>query len=361
MPDKYGNYSEEEMRILSESYSKIDVYRDGIRIVRDGKIVDYKINGSHKIRKISKKFREDLKSGILSLILANVHRDNNLTIEIRSKYINIYYRGGNMLLIREKKTGYNFEFDLRYVKEDNDNKVKILISELPKHVATLNDAQAWSNMIPTIKAVMDTYFVSHKKAEREFQQLVVRENNIGGIAKKTDYFICDVEYQIGDTRFDLVAAKCIGRGKYRLALIEMKYADSALVGKSGILDHVRKAYKYLSENNINDLKKEMHEILEIKRELKLVDDLPSKFEFSKVKPEFIFLLANHKPASGSLDSELNKLEKESFYIDFRIMADLKLATASFFGYGLFNDCIYTHNEFKEVNKTLLDIASRRKK
>ena len=40
------------------------------------------------------------------------------------------------------------------------------------------------------------------------------------------------------------------------------------------------------------------------------------------------------------------------------MADLKLPQPVF-GYGLFNDCIYTLKEFKEVNKTLLDIAERR--
>jgi len=358
MPDKNGNYSEEEIKIISESYSKIDVYRDGIRIIKDGEKVDYKINGSHKIHIISVKFQEDLNSGILKPILNNVHRDNNLTVEIRHNYINIYYRGGNLLRISEKATGYNFFFDLEFIKDNNVEKE--IISSLPKHVALKNDTQKWSDMLPTIKAIMDTYFVSHKKAEREFQQLVVRENNIGGIAKKTDYFICDVEYQIDDTRFDLVAAKCMSRGKYRLALIEMKYADSALGGKSGIVDHVRKVYKYLSENNINYLKKEMYGILEIKRALKLVEDLPTKFEFLKVKPEFIFLLANHQPASNSLYSELNKLEKENFYIDLCKMADLKIATASFFGYGLFNDCIYTLNEFKEINKTLLDIGGRRK-
>ena len=141
----------------------------------------------------------------------------------------------------------------------------------------------------------------------------------------------------------------------------MKYADSALGGKSGIVDHVRKAYEYLKKNNINELKKEMHGILESKRKLRLVDDLPAQFVFTDERPEFIFLLANHKPASNSLNTELNKLEKESFYTDFCQIADLKLATASFFGYGLFNDCIYTLDEFKEVNKALLDIASRRKK
>lgn len=249
--------------------------------------------------------------------------------------------------------------DLRYIKVDNTAKAKI--SNLPKHVDTPDHVREWADMVPAIKAEMDAYFVSHKKAEREFQQLMVRENNLGGIAKKTDYYICDIEYQVGDTRLDLVAAKCTGRGKYRLALIEMKYADSALGGKSGIVDHVRKAYAYLLANNIDELKKEMHGILETKRTLGLVDDLPARFAFTDEKPEFIFLLANHKPASSLLDTELNKLEKESFYADFCKMADLKLATASFFGYGLFNDCIYRHDEFKEVNQALLDIADRRKK
>jgi hypothetical protein len=339
VPDKNGNYSEEEMRLLSESYSKIDVYRDWIRIIKDGKKVDYKINSSHKIREISKKFQEGLNSGILSSILTSVHHDNNLTVEIRHNYINIYYRGGNMLRITEKKEGYDFKFDLQYIKEDND--AKIMISNLPAYVSIYEDGRAWPDMIPAIKTEMDIYFVSHKKAEREFQQLVVRENNIGGIAKDTDYFICDVEYQAGDTRFDLIAAKRMSIGKYRLALIEMKYADSALSGKSGIADHVHKAYRYLSENNINDLKKEMYGILETKRSLKLVDDLPAQFEFSNEKPEFIFLLANHKPASSSLDSELDKLQKESFYIDFCIMADLKIATASFLVMGYLM-IVFTH-------------------
>lgn len=360
MPDKNGNYSEEEKRVISESYSKIDVWRDGKKIIEDGVIIDDKIKSTHRTtHRISEKFQKDLCSGILHPILTNVHRDNNLTVEIRHNYINIYYRGGNMLRISEKKPAYNFFFDLEFIKEDNG--AKAMISSLPKHVAVLDDAQAWSDMIPTIRAEMDAAFGADKKVEREFQQLVVRENNIGGIAKKTDYYICDIEYQVGDTRFDLVAAKHTGIGKFRLALIEMKYADSALGGKSGIVDHIRKAYEYLLSNDIEELKKEMHGILETKRILKLVDALPTQFGFPKdEKPEFIFLLANHKPASNSLYNELNELEKKDFYADFCKLADLKLATASFFGYGLFNDCIYTHDEFKEVNKALLDIASRRK-
>lgn len=314
---------------------------------------------AHRTRKISEKFQEDLRSGMLYPILANVHRDNNITIEIRNNYINLYYRGGNLLRISEQKTAYFLEFDLKYIKEDND--AKKIISNLPRHVTSHNDAQAWATTMPLIKAEMDNYFVSHKKTEREFQQLVVRENNIGRIAKETDYYICDVEYQIKDTRFDLVAAKNAGKGKYRLALVEMKYADSALGGKSGIIDHIHKTYKYLLSNDINELKKEMFGILEIKRVLRLIDDLPLRFTFTNKKPEFIFLLANHKPASSVLHNELNNLKGENFYNDFCRKADLKFATASFCGYALFSACIYTLGEFEIFNQAVLNIIKKRKK
>lgn len=37
MPDRFGNYSEEEKRIISESYARIDVYRNGKRIIHNGR------------------------------------------------------------------------------------------------------------------------------------------------------------------------------------------------------------------------------------------------------------------------------------------------------------------------------------
>ena len=56
MPDKNGNYSEEEKKKLSESYSKIDVWRDGKKITEDGVIIDDKIKSTHgTTRKISAK------------------------------------------------------------------------------------------------------------------------------------------------------------------------------------------------------------------------------------------------------------------------------------------------------------------
>jgi formylglycine-generating enzyme required for sulfatase activity len=39
---------------------------------------------------------------------------------------------------------------------------------------------------------MDLWFGNHPKNERECQQLMLWENNIGNSAKSTDYFICDM-------------------------------------------------------------------------------------------------------------------------------------------------------------------------
>lgn len=310
------------------------------------------------MREISKKFQEDLNSGMLNPILLYVLKDNNITIEIREHYINIYYRGGNMLRITEKNFGYNFEFDLNYIKEND--RAKTSISKLPINVNSSEDVKKWSDMMPLIKVVMDNYFVFNKKTEREFQQLVVRENNIGSIAKKTDYYICDVEYQAGSTRFDLIAVKKTDRRKFRLALIEMKYADNSLKGESGIVSHVHKAYKYFLSNEISKLKEEMHVILETKQALGLVEGLSDQFSFTDEKPEFIFLLSNHKPASTLLDSEIHILREKNFFDDFCKKADLKFAIASFFGYGLFNDCIYNLDEFEEFNQSILNIIVKRK-
>ncbi|CFY07415.1 Uncharacterized [Syntrophomonas zehnderi OL-4] len=310
-------------------------------------------------RAISAGFQDDLKNGMLSSILEQVQWDDNLTIEIRSAYINIYYRGGNILRIREKKTGYIFEFDWRYVKDDA--KAAHYRQTMPQTITSADQVEIWATVLPNIKVEMDTYFSIHKKAEREFQQLVLRENNTGSIANKTDYFICDIEYQIKDTRFDMIAAKRRDKGEYRLAIIEMKYADSALGGKSGIFDHVEKAYNYLCTHAQNALRNEMTGIMKIKQTLGLMNNLPPEFLFTDEKPEFIFLLANHQPASKALEKELFRLKEDNnFYPAFCQKADLKIATANLFGYGLYNECVYNLEEFEKLNRILLEISEGRK-
>jgi hypothetical protein len=98
---------------------------------------------------------------------------------------------------------------------------------------------------PVLKQVMDEYFSVHSKPEREFQQLLARENNHSTISNESEYFIADIEFADSDlrARFDLLGlrwdASRRGSGQCRPALFEMKYGDGALGGNAGLLKHLQ--------------------------------------------------------------------------------------------------------------------------
>ena len=69
------------------------------------------------MRLLSNSFMNDLvdHSGFLFPLLDRVKKDQTLMLAIRDGYINIYYRGGNLLRIREKSANtYEAAFDENY-------------------------------------------------------------------------------------------------------------------------------------------------------------------------------------------------------------------------------------------------------
>lgn len=56
------------------------------------------------MRSINKRFINELLQGELSYFLSEVKNNITLSLEIRDGYINIYYRGGNLLRITQKKS-----------------------------------------------------------------------------------------------------------------------------------------------------------------------------------------------------------------------------------------------------------------
>ena len=61
-----------------------------------------------------------------------------------------------------------------------------------KEVNSVSDAV---KEVPIHKHDMDIYFSQNNKLEREYQQLIERENNYSGdVSHNTDYFILDIEY-----------------------------------------------------------------------------------------------------------------------------------------------------------------------
>jgi len=296
------------------------------------------------MRGLSGKFIKELKSGLLNPILSLVQKDSTLCLEIRENYINVYYRGGNLLRIEQKNDSCTVHFEKKYIRED--------FGKLPSSQLTAyNNVEAWIAIIPFLKNEMDLWFGRHPKNEREFQQLMVRENNFGNSAKSTDYFICDIEYTQPNTnwRFDLVAINWPStpsarknNKNLRLSFIEMKYLDHALTEKNtGINKHIRDMNGFLElPSNLLNIKNEMKTLFNQKLELGLIDNKKPIESFGDQKPEYIFVFANHDPESNILKREMKKL------LDCP-NAELKFGVSTFMGYGLYGQNIYSQNSFLE--------------
>ena len=93
------------------------------------------------MRQISENFIYDLKNpdGLLHLILKRVKEDHTLQLAIRNNYINIYYRGGNLLRVNKEqgKDSYKSFFDVKY------NKSGKTIPILPTTIKCQADAKTW--------------------------------------------------------------------------------------------------------------------------------------------------------------------------------------------------------------------------
>lgn len=310
-----------------------------------------KTNVSQRRRELSAEFVSNLKdrNGVLFPLLHAVKGDLGLCLQIRENYINIYYRGGSIIKVLAKSSrSYEAIFNGKYLTSES----RQILERIPEILGSQHDAHIWVAAFPSLKHAMDLWFGKHPKDEREFQQLIVRENNIGKCARKTDYFICDVEYANSEGRFDLIAACWPSKGSERkrtdnikLAFIEMKYADGALKGSSGLAGHIRGMTSFLARpGRLISIKKEMQIVFNQMKELELIDVGKGMGSFNNEKPEFILVLANHDPDSKILRRELDSI---SGTVTESLPFSLRFAASNFMGYGLYGQNMYGLNEFQE--------------
>lgn len=129
------------------------------------------------MRGINDTFINDLLDGELYIFLEEVKAEyNKYSLEIRGDYINIYYRGSNIVRISRKNNRYIFFFDLKYCCSKENRSL-----EGNPHYTTLekigiHDAQAFHRNLPIMREVMDVRFNKSPKIEREYQQNLQREN-----------------------------------------------------------------------------------------------------------------------------------------------------------------------------------------
>lgn len=266
-----------------------------------------------------------------------------MCLEIRENYINIYYRGGNILKITESGNAFDTSFDRKYLDEN----VTRVPMNLPLKLWSKSDVMAWIEAIPFLKHEMDLWFGKHPKNEREFQQMMLRENNFrNSAARGTDYFICDIEYANRKGKFDLVAVHWPSTNRKRntglcLAFIEMKYGYKALKGSAGLAKHIQDIDEFLSDDErVSNIKAEMINVFNQKLELGLIDCGKSIESLNNDGPECIIALAEHNPNSSILKKELDQLPPCT-------NVELRFAVSTFMGYGLYDENIYTLDDFKK--------------
>jgi len=297
-----------------------------------------------------------LKDGHLSGIISSVKKDDTLDFQIRENEIHIYYRGGRILGLKADSGGYIASFDDGYCK---GSRYKDRLAHLPKHIASEEESSKWVLAFPELKQTVDNYLATEKeKNEREFQQLVVRENNTTNISNNTDYFILDIEYtskgQTAKGRYDMVAlawpTSKRKSSKADLAFIEMKFGENALGGNSGILEHIRDMNDFLgADKNLSQIQKEMAIVFKQKRELGLIKSIRHNSneieKFSNNMPDFILLIAGHSPNSRILFEQLKLVQRKGATLMENV--NLKIATANFMGYALYSKSLYGLDEFIE--------------
>jgi len=308
------------------------------------------------MRALSETFMSDLLNpdGLLHPILDRVKQDHTLMLSIRKDYINIYYRGGNIMRVKEQCNGiYRAFFNNKY------NKSGVQSPALPGTIESIDTARMWLGSFQDLKGIMDLYFSGYSKPEREFQQLTARENNYSTIANQSEYFISDIEFADSSlgARFDMLALRWLASQRKntcncRPALIEMKYGDDALSGNAGVLKHLQDIYALISTG---DKYKALLKTMEM--QFNQLDEL-GLMTFNRVanwtkieldvneKTEIIFVLANHNPRSSKLKTILNDPGIDAY--DHSPNFDLRFYVASFAGYALHADCMVTLSQFREL-------------
>ena len=307
-------------------------------------------------RGLSREFLDDLLHGPLTPLLDRVKADDTLHLAIRNEYVNVYYRGGSLMRVgrdwseRRQSASYPVRFDERYFTREAPRG----FASLPKRIRDEGDCLDWVQMLGALKQEMDLDFAEHPKLEREYQQLVARSNNRRHAATATDYFIIDIEYAEGEGRFDMIAARWESSGasrksrQARLALIEMKYGDGAVGGTAGIAKHLRDMNAFAFDPTlVARIRREAIDMFEQQLELQTMHAPHSIKEFSDESPEYILFLMDHDPDSSKLRTILEDIGEG---IAAPIGYELKFSAATFMGFGLFKENVFTLTEFQSRMK-----------
>lgn len=263
------------------------------------KNIEYLGRGIHK-----EKFLKSLKDGNLKLMLNVIYNDNDLDVQIRNNYLNIYYKGGNIAKVNSENS---IEFDMFYFYLDMKNTPKKIIKKNAEIVEELKSNRdelirkfknrEYEGYFENAKKIMDKWLIKNPKPERMEQHKLSIYNQYN----QSDYTIIDLEYQVSTKsdfycrfvpkgkdkpkkpRFDIIAINKQGE----LCVIELKKGIGSLGNTSGLKEHWDCYQKSIGRNNKSFIS-EMKQLLAQKQDFNLID---KQVKIKYQTPKFMFAYA----------------------------------------------------------------------
>ena len=248
-------------------------------------------------------------------------RENDLDVQIRDNYLNIYYRGGSLLRIKPRSRDFDeLYFHRRASEGDELSKEKWdSYKQKKKEMRDKLENEGMEAFCRDMKVIMNEWDENLRKInvshDEKNEQQEISMNNRGD----TPYTVVDLEYAVSRNskfcyngkkgkkvpRFDIIAVDKSGQ----LYVIELKTGLGATKGSSGIEPHIDCFNHSIGRDEENEFVTEMHELLEQKKQLGLIDE--SIFIDVNKKPQFIFAFSD-KEGEDKYNKFVDKCKGEGF-------------------------------------------------
>ena len=256
----------------------------------------------------NKKFAESLIKGKLKQMLIAISNDNDLDVQIRKNYLNIYYQGGNIARVKSENSiefdEFYFYLDMKTIpkKDLPQDKIKALKTQRKSLVSKFKVGN-YKDYFENAKVIMDKWFEKKEKPERLEQHKLSIENQYN----KSDYTIIDLEFEVSiksdyvcnhipdnkvkakKPRFDIIAINKQGK----LCVIELKKGLGAIHNTSGLQEHWD-CYQQSIGRNHEPFMREMTFLLKQKQDFNLID---KRVVINNPDPEFMFAYSYAKSPS----------------------------------------------------------------